>query len=319
MLKKVSSLVAMGMFLTAPVISQAYPEKPLRIIVPFSAGTATDLLARDFGTILSERIGQPVVIENRTGAEGIVGVQAFLNAPADGYTTLFGSGSLAVLDPLIKKNLPYRPAKDFAPICSVGSIDNIMNISGALSIDNVSDFIAEAKAKPDNYTFAYSSALTRLAGELFQEATGVKLKGIPYRSSANGLTEVAGGVVDLFFIDHISAGPYYESGRVKPLVVAGDKRLQSFPEVPAASEVGVAGYDLTPLFSLYLPSKTPADITNRLREVVGETLKTEAMANMLSKRGLEPSALCGEDLVKSHATDTERLREVVQRTGMEVQ
>lgn len=316
MFRKLSKPIIMGLWLLAAGTGHAYPDKPLKIIVPFSAGTATDVLARDFGMVLSGVIKQPVVVENRTGAEGAIGVQAFLSAPLDGHTALFSSGSLAVLDPLLK-NLPYDPVQDFAPVCSIGSLDNIMNMSASLPYKSVAEFITAAKAQPGKFTFAYSSALTRLAGELFQQASGIQLTGVPYRSSANGLTEVAAGMVDLFFIDHLSAGPYYQSGKIRPMVVAGSKPLTSMPDVPTAFASGVPGYDLSPLFSLYLPSKTPAATTNRLRELVGQALKTQAMTEMLKKRGLEESGICGDALVKNHLTEMDRLRQLIKKAGME--
>ncbi|MBS0473907.1 MAG: tripartite tricarboxylate transporter substrate binding protein, partial [Proteobacteria bacterium] len=230
-----------GLLVATATAANAYPTKPIKVIVPFSAGTVTDLLARELSQALAVVAKQPVVVDNRTGAEGSIGAQAVLNSEPDGHTIMFSSFSISVLDPFVKKTLPYDPVKDFTPVCGVAKIDNILNFSTSLPHKTVADFLADAKKQPGKFTFGYSSATTRLAGELFQQSAGIKLIGVPYRATVAGLTDVASGQVDLFFIDQTSAKSFYDTGKVKPMVVAGTQRLKSLPQVPSASEVGVPG------------------------------------------------------------------------------
>jgi len=299
--------------------AHAYPDKPIRIIVPFSAGTITDVFARDFAAVLSPVVKQPVVVENRTGAEGIIGVQALLASEPDGHSILFSSGSLAILDPLLKKDLPYDPTKDMTPVCSVGSVEQIMYMTASLPYKNVAEFVAAAKAEPGKFTYAYSSAFGRLNSELFQEATGTKLTGVPYRSTATGLTDVATGRVDLYFVDHGSAAAYSQAGKVRPMVVAGAKQIKSVPNVPTAVAAGIPSFDSTPTYSVYVPSKTPKGTTDRLRDLVAEALKSPAMAAVLEKRELGEFSLCGDAVVKYHQDERERLRKVITKAGIEPQ
>lgn len=230
----------------AATASQAFPDKPIRVIVPFNSGTVTDLLARELGQALSGVAKQPVVVENRTGAEGSIGGQAVLSAEPDGYTLMLSSFSISVLDPLLKKNLPYDPVKDFTPVCGIAKIDNILNMTTALPYRSIAEFLAAAKTQPGKFSFGYSSAATRLAGELFQQSAGIKLLSVPYRATGAGLTDVGSGQVDMFFIDQTSAKAFYQTGKVRPMAVAGSARLKSLPDVPAATEVGIPGYAIEP-------------------------------------------------------------------------
>jgi tripartite-type tricarboxylate transporter receptor subunit TctC len=312
-------LIAVGLLLAGAAASHAFPTKPIKLIVPFSAGTVTDLLARELGQSLSGVVKQPVVVENRTGGEGTIGAQAVLNAEGDGHTLMFSSFSISVLDPLLKKSLPYDPVKEFTAVCGVAKIDNILNISSSFPYKTAGEFIAEAKNRPGKFTFGYSSAATRLAGEFFQQSAGIKLMGVPYRATVAGLTDVASGQVDMFFIDQTSAKAFYETGKIKPMVVAGTQRLKSMPDVPAASEVGVPGYSIQPWFAVYVPAKTPTAITAQVDVALRQALKTPSMLALLERTGLQEFSLCGEDLKKFMQEDIRRMGQVVQAAGIEKQ
>lgn len=317
MTRRTFAFIAGGMLLAAAGAAQAFPTKAITIIVPFSAGTTTDVNAREFGIVLSSVARQPVVVENRVGAEGVIGAQALLNAPADGHTVVFTSNSLPVLDPLMKKNLPYDAVKDLAPVCAFARTSNVMNITGAGALKSVADVIAAAKAQPGKITYGYASTAQRLAGELFQQAAGVKFTGVPYRSSLTALTEVGGGQVDLLFIDHISASPFYQNGRIRPLTVAGSERFKAIADVPAASEVGVPGYNLRVWFGFYASGKTPPAILEQQRALFLQALKSPLTLANMEKRGVEPLPLCGEAHAKYQASDIEMVRQVLQKAGIQ--
>lgn len=312
------NLLAAGLAAVS-MAAAAFPTRPVSIVVPFGAGSVTDLLARDIGKLLSEQIGQPVVVENRTGAEGLIGAQSVLTAAADGHTMMFTSSSLTVLDPLMRKQMPYNPNKDFAPVCGVGSNDNNLNVSATSRYKTLAEFIAAAKANPGKLTFGYASATTRLAGELFSQAAAVKLTAVPYRTTIAGLTDVAGGQIDAFFVDHVSTSALRQSGKIRVLTVAGDQRLKAMPDVPSSKEQGLPDHDPKSFFAFYISAGTPADTTQKLRQIVAQLMKTPAALDLVERRALTPVSLCGDQLSQHIARETERMREVIERAGIEKQ
>ncbi|MGE4238878.1 Bug family tripartite tricarboxylate transporter substrate binding protein [Ramlibacter sp.] len=318
-LGKLFGKLAIATVAAAAIGAHAFPEKQVQVIVPFAAGSSTDIAARTLAEGLSRAINQGVAVENRTGAEGAIGARAVLSAPADGHVMMFTSSSVTVLDPLMRANLGYDPVNDFTPICTVGGTRFLLNITGASPYKTVADIIAAAKAAPGKITFAYSSASTRLAGELFQQVAGVKFRGVPYRSSAQGLTEVAAGQVDIFFIDTPSAGPFYQSGKIRPVVVSGTGRLKEFPDVPAASEFGLADFNVTPWFGLYISGKTPAPILEQVRTAVSRALARPEMRESLEKRNILPFAHCGDAMKNYLNNEINVWRRVTKNAGIEPQ
>lgn len=302
---------------TLPLAAHAFPDKPLTLVVPFGAGTSVDAHARDFAQVFGGIVGQTVVVDNRPGAEGTVGALAVLNAAPDGHTLMFTSSSIPVLDPVIKKSPQFDSVRDFTPICTVGRTSNVMNVTGSSPYKTAADVVAAAKAQPGKITFAYSSATTRLAGELFQQAAGVKFLGVPYKASATGLADVAAGRVDLMFIDDISAASLYQGGKIRPLAVAGPTRIRALPDTPSATEIGVAGYSIQPWFGVYVPAKTPAPVVAQLRDAMAKAMKTPAATANYEKRGLMPPTVCGPDMVKLQHDEIELWRDVTKKAGIE--
>jgi len=300
---------------SAPAQS-GYPDRPVRLIVPASAGTVTDILARELAQILSPILKQPVIIENLIGAEQLIGTQAAVRAKPDGHTILFVSSSTTILDPVARASLPYDTTKDLAAGCAIGKTGNVLNMSSTLPFKTVNELIDAAKAAPEKYSFAYSSATTRMSGELFQQAAGIKLLGVPYKSSAGGLTDVAGGFVHLFFIDPASAAPHYASGKIKPMLVASRERFKTLPNVPTGIEMGLPGYEIWPSFGTWLPAGTPPHILSAAREALDKALKTSDFAAVLAKHGVEPFHACGDDLAKYTQDEIARWTEIFKKAGL---
>jgi tripartite-type tricarboxylate transporter receptor subunit TctC len=319
MMRRVVKFVAIAMLATVATASHAYPDRPIKIIVPFGPGSSVDAVARRLGNALSDVVKQSVIIDNKPGAEGAIGAQALTSAPPDGYTALVTSSSLPVLAPLMNKSIPFDPVKDFAPVCAVARVGNVMNMRSSLPFNTLGEFLAAAKAAPGKYTFAYSSATTRLAGELLQQETGIKLLGVPYKSTAAGLMDVVAGRVDLFFVDHISVGAFYQSGKIKALAVTGSQRLKSLPSVPTMAESGVPSYELYPWFALYVPMRTPQQVVAQLREATRKALETPALQDWMETSGLENFIVCGEDLTKLQLTEMERWARVIKKANIEPQ
>jgi tripartite-type tricarboxylate transporter receptor subunit TctC len=295
----------------------AYPERPITLIVPFGAGTAVDVNGRDFAQALGSVIPQPVIVDNRAGAEGAIGAAGVLRAAADGYTIMFTSSSIPVLDPLMKKEMQFDPVKDFTPICTVGRTSNVFNVTGDAPFKTAADFIAAAKASPGKYTFAYSSATTRVAGELFQQAAGIKLTGVPYKASSTGLTDVAAGRVDSFFIDDVSAASFYQNGKLRPLAVAGASRIRALPNTPSATEIGVPNYKIQPWFGVYASAKTPPAVVAQLRDIMTKAMKSPVAIAAIEKRGLSPLLICGDAMSKFQLEEIELWRGVLNKAGIE--
>ncbi len=317
MFKRMSLLALAGLALVSAATAQTFPSKPITVVVPFSAGTTTDVNAREFAQVLSAIAKQNVIIDNRLGAEGAMGAQAVLNAPADGHTVMFTSNSLTVLDPLMKKSMPYDAVKDFASVCTFARTSNVLNITGASRYKTVADLVSAAKADPGKITFGYASTVQRLAGELFMQSAGIKLTGIPYRSSVQALTDVGGGQVDMIFIDHVSAMPFYQTGKVRALTLAGSQRLKALADVPSASEAGVPGYQIQVWFGFYTSAKTPPAVLAQLRDLMSQALKSQTAQTNMEKRDLIPLVLCGDAQTRLWNEDLGVMRQVVNRAGIQ--
>jgi tripartite-type tricarboxylate transporter receptor subunit TctC len=242
-----------------------------------------------------------------------------IRAEPDGHTALFVSSSTTVLDPLLKKSLPYDVTKDLAPVCGVARVGNILYVSAPLAHKNVGELVAAAKAQPGKLSFANSSATTRLAGELFAQQAGITLLSVPYKATSAGLTDVAGGQVHMMFIDQVSAAPYVQGGKIRPLAASGSQRHKALPDVPSAAEAGVPGYEIWPTIAVFLPARTPVAIVAQLRDAVAQAAKAPAFAAMREKAGLEDFALCGDALTKYQQAEMERWEQVIKKAGIEKQ
>ena len=314
--KRIFTAVSM---LAAFSVAHAYPDKSITIIVPFNAGTVNDINARDLADRLAEQTGEAVVVENRVGAEGTIGGQRLLSQAADGHTLMFTSNSLTVFDPLMKKNIPYDPVNDFAPVCAVARTSHIVNVSGEGPHKTLNDLVTAAKADPGKLTFAYTSSSMRLSGELFAQSAGIELTSVPYKSSVTGMTDVSSGRVDMVIIDQLSARPFHESGKLVPLIVAGETRLPDMPEVPSAAEAGVANYNMKPWFGVYASAKTPPELLDKARDMVRKTLSSPALIAGLKQRGLEPFPVCGDEMNAMLQEERKVMQQVVERAKIEKQ
>jgi tripartite-type tricarboxylate transporter receptor subunit TctC len=319
---KMSTCVLVCLAWTAGAASaQPVPDggRPLKLIVPFAPGTSTDVNARDFAQLFSEVIKQPVIVDNKLGAEGVIAGQTLAQAVPDGRTLMYTSSSLPVIDPLTKKRLPYSPAKDFAPICAVALTSNVLDVTGTSPYKTAADVISAAKANPGKLTYAYTTATTQIAAELFAQSTGIKLTGIPYKSGVTALTDVSGGQVDMMFIDHVTSLPFLQSGKIRALVASGSRRVKALPDVPSAVEAGVPGYDVKVWFGVFAPAKTPQALLDEIRQAMQQVLKKPEMIAALERRSLEPMQICGDAMAKFVASETAVYRNVLKKAGIEPQ
>jgi len=316
--KKLLTCCVLSILLNSPSHADS-DAGSMTILMPFANGSITDVIAREFAEEYTKLTSQPSIVVNRLGAQGAIAGAALANSAGDGRTMMFTSSSLPVLDPLLKKDIPYDPVRDFAPVCTIGRISNVVNIAGASPLKTLDEVVAAAKASPGKLTFAYTSSNTRLAAELFQHNAQITLKGIPYKSSATALTEVASGLVDLMFIDNISAQPFYQSGKLRPLAVLDDHRAKMLADVATAKELGVEGHNAAVWFGLYVSAKTPANVLAELTDKVQKAVESPDILAKLEKRGIEPMHHCGTDMSEFQLNEIGILRDIVTKAGIERQ
>lgn len=319
-LRGIISAFVIGFVFGGEALAQQYPSKPIQLIVPLGAGSSTDIIARVVATEITEETGQPVVVQNRTGAEGILGARTVATAPADGYTALLTS-STHVINVHLYKNLAYDPIKDFVPVTSLVAFPMYLYVNANSQMKSVEDVIRRAKLEPDKITFGSASSTQRLMGEMFKQKAGIRMVNVPYRTTASALTDLAaGGLIDVLFTDAASAKGQRQAGRVKPLAVGGSKRVESMPDLPTIDEAGAKGYDLVgSWFGVWVPANTPNTIVLRLNILFANAMKTKRVLDLLAASGIEPFVMSAEEFSKFQVFETEKMGVVVKAAGIEPQ
>ena len=282
-----TAVLAAG-FHAAPA-SAAFPEKPVRIIVPFAPGGGTDLVARSLTTVMGQELGQPVIIDNKPGAGTIIGTDAAAKSAPDGYTLVMATVA-HVVNPSIQPKLPYNHDKAFAPVMLVGVSPNVLVVRESSPYKSVKDIIAAAKAAPGKLSFASQGAGTsaHLAGELFKNLTGTNLTHIPYRGAGPALTDLLGGQVDVMFATAAAVGGMVENGRLRALAVTTATRSNShvLSKVPTVAESGVPGYVADSWYGLFVPAGTPPDVIDKLNSAARKAVNTDAFRKKMEAEGL---------------------------------
>lgn len=277
--------------LAAPAqAQQPYPAKPIKVIVPFSAGSATDVVARMVGNKLAEAWGQQVVIDNKPGASGIIAATAAAKSPPDGYTLFFTSNTTQAANPSLFPNLPYDPVTDFVPVAPMATAANLLVVSTSLGVSSVKELIQLAKAQPGKLSFASGSSLSRVNGEMFKSMTGIDIVHIAYKSNPQGVTDLLAGHVQLMFTDTVTALPHVKAGKLKALGIGSGKRSAVLADVPTVAEAGVPGYDLTGWLAVFAPTGTPQAVVNKLNEEINRILVLPEVRERLLQTGLDPLA-----------------------------
>ena len=297
-----------------------YPNKPIKVIVPFPAGGGGDTLARLMLMRLSNELGQPVVFDNIGGAGGNVGVAAGSRAPADGYTLIYGTNGTHAINHTLYKQPGFDPLKDFEPISRLSRIAALLVVRPGLGIGQMSELLAELKRSPGKYTFASAGngTTSHLAGEILKAQAGVSAVHIPYRGGAAAITDVLGDRVD-FMIDVMpNTAPQVRAGRLKGLAVSTAQRVASFPDVPTIAESGVPGFDVSAWDSVYAPAGTPAAVIERLHQAVSKVLADDSLRQQLAARGAEPAPTTPDGLRQFVRAEMERWGQAVKRSGTTV-
>ena len=296
----------------------SYPVRPLRIIVPQSAGGSTDLVARLVAQKLTDALGQTVVVDNRPGAGSIIGTDLVAKANPDGYTLLVVASSIT-LNPTLHKNLPFDPIHDLAPISQLSAFPNMLVVHPAVPVKSVQELIAYAKANPGKLNYGSSGAATgtHLSAELFKLMTGVQMVHVPYKGGAPAVTALLGGQVQLNFATLPSVLPHVKSGRLRALGVTTTKRSPAAPEVPTIAEAGVPGYDHAPWNGMLAPARTPKAVIARLNGEVAKATHTAEMKSVLLQEGAEPVGNTPEAFGTIIREETAKWAKVIRAAGIE--
>lgn len=283
-------LAALGAATPGLALAQErFPSRAMRVIVPFAAGGSTDILGRICAQILSDGLGQPALVENLTGAGGTIGAARVLEAPADGYTILAGTPGPIAINPHLL-TVSYQPLRDFAPVVLVGDSPAVVVVRRDSPIRNLADLIARARAAPGRMTFASAGigSFAHLSGELFKWRAGVDLLHVSYRGTAPAATDLLGGQVDVMFENFPSVQSYISAGTMRVLAIGTAQRSSLLPGIPTVQEEGVAQYESTSWFGLFVRTGTPAPVIATLNRVVGEGVRSPALAQRLAGMGVEP-------------------------------
>jgi tripartite-type tricarboxylate transporter receptor subunit TctC len=297
-----------------------YPQRAIKMMVPFPPAGATDVVGRIVALKLSERLGQSVVVENRPGAGGSIGSDLVAKSAPDGYTILMATSSTHSIGPVLQK-LPYDPLKDFAPITHVANVPNVLVVSPKLPVTSVKEFVAYAKAQPGKLNFASSGVgtIVHLNGELFKMLTGVELVHVPYKGTALSIPDVANGNIAMLFDSLASVMPHVKAGNVRPLAVNAPQRSPLLPEIPTLAEAGLPAFDRYTWFGLFAPAGTPPDIVRRLQTEVAAALKSPDLRERFDAVGAEPVGSSSEQFVERIKSDSVRWAEVIRKAEVKVQ
>ncbi len=301
-----------------PCAAQGYPSKPIRLIVPFTPGGGTDILARVIGQKLTESMGQQVIVDNRAGAGGNIGAELAAKSSPDGHTILMVSASYTVNAGLYK--LAFDPVRDLAPVTQVASVPFVLVAHPAVPASNVKELVALARSKPGqlNYASSGNGSAPHLAGELLTMMTHTTMVHVPYKGGAPAVADVIGGQVQLLFSTVIQGLPHIKSGRLKPLAVGSPKRSSALPEVPTIAESGVPGYDVTNWFGVLAPGAIPRQIIKRLNREIVQHLQTADLRTRLAAEGADPVGSSPGEFERVIRGDIEKYARIVKAAGIRI-
>lgn len=294
-----------------------YPVRPIRLIVPQSPGGATDLVGRLVASLLSERLGELIVVDNRPGAATIVGTDMVAKATPDGYTLLIVPSSFVIL-PSIKKQLPFDPVKDFAPLSTLTTYPNVLLLRLSLPVNSIKELIALAKAKPGslNYASGGTGTGTHLGGALFVTMAGIKMVHVPYKGGGPVINALLGGQVDLQFTPMPTSLPLVKSGKLKGLAVSSAQRSSLLPDLPTVAESGVPGYEQTTWNGLVAPARTPPAIASRLNAELNTILRMPSTRERLASSGLEPGGISSKEFAAMLKSEIAKWDKVIREAGI---
>jgi len=296
----------------------AFPARPVRFVVPFPPGTTTDVVARLVALRVGDRIGQPIVVDNRSGASGTIGVETVARAAPDGYTWGLGTTTTHALAPILNPKLGYDPVRDFAPVSLLGDSPYFLTVNPALPASNVREFIAHARANPGKLLYASvgNFSVGHLSGELLKKAAGIDMVHVPYKGSNLALIDLLAGRIHLNISTIAASLPHVKAGKLRALGVTSQKRVAALPQIPTIAESGFPGYQASLWVGAFVPARAPAALVARLNREINTTLGAAEIRNALAEQAFEPGAGTPDAFAKLIREDTARWRKVISDAGL---
>jgi tripartite-type tricarboxylate transporter receptor subunit TctC len=323
-LRRVLAAIAFGtatlatMVAAAPAHAQGFPNRPVKIIVPQTPGGASDALARVIAQKLSSKWGQPVVVENRAGAGGNIGMDAVAKAPPDGYTLLMSYVGTHAINGALYPSLPFDPEKDFAPVATLATLPFVLVVNPGLPAKSVEELVALSKKQQVAYGSAGNGSVNHLLGEMFNAQAGVKMMHVPYRGAAPALTDLAGGQIQVVFTSMPSVAGFIRNGTMRALAVTSGRRSEAFKEIPTIAESGYAGFDVTPWFGLFATGGTPPAIVQQLNASINDALQDKEVVDKFRGQGAEVYLTKPDEFGQVLRADIVRWTKVVKDSGAKV-
>lgn len=312
--------LTLGSIVSAAAYAAAYPDRLIRLIAPYPAGGPTDILARLIAANLSEMLHQQVVVENKAGAGGAIGVDSVAKAPADGYTLVLASSGPFVINPALQ-TLPYDPVRDFTPIALIGKIPTVLVVNPALPVRTVQDLVDYAREHPGKLNFGSTGtgATPHLAGELLKSMAQLDIRHVPYRGSAPALIDLMGGQIDFMF-DGVSAVlPKVKSGRLRAIAVGSAARLKALPQLPTVAESGMAGFDVVPWYGVLGPAKLPQDVVDTLNAALIKVVAMPGVIEKMAAIGAEPTAAPPQVLAQTISSELPRWKKLIAEANIKAE
>ncbi len=301
--------------------SAAYPDKPIRLVVTFPAGGMTDILGRTIAQGLSEKLGQPVVVDNRGGMGGSIGTQVVAKTAPDGYNLVLSNAGSFTLNTVLYKNVGYDPLKDFEPVIAVAQVPNILVVPTSSPFKTLGELIAAARAKPGSLNYASTGigASPYLGAELLKHMAKVDITEITYKGAAPAMIDVLAGQMNMVFDAAATSIPYIKSGKLRPLGASGAKRVAALPDVPTIAEQGYPGFDVTAWFGIWAPAGTPPDILEKLNSEIDAILKQPAVVERLNGMGVDIMGGSRESFIAFHRSEFTKWTTFLKNTGIKAQ
>lgn len=313
--------LALAFTLTGPASAQSYPTKPIRLVIPFPAGGATDIVTRAIAVKLGDGLAQPVVVDNKPGAGGAIGSDLVARAAPDGYTILLTTTSTHSVGPALNPRLPYNVERDFMPVTHVADATNVLLVSQAVPAKSVRELVALAKEKPGGLAFGSSGTgtIVHLSGELFKSLAGVDLLHVPYKGTQLAIPDVISGQVALIFDNIASALPHVRSGKVRALAVTSAKRSSLLPDLPTMIEAGVPGYVSDTYFGVFAPTGTSREIVARLNQELNRVIRQPDLRERFANQGIEPVGGTPEQFAQVIRSETAKWGKVIRDANVKVE
>lgn len=308
----------------APTSTQAqtqadWPQRPIRLVVNFPAGGTADALARAIAPTMAQMLGQPVVVENRPGANGNIGTAEVVRAPKDGYTLLLSSGGAISINPLIYRTLPFNPQKDLEPIAALARVHVFLTTNTSVPAASVAEFIQYMQARPGELSYGSpgQGSSPHLAAEMFKRMAKVDALHVPYRGAAPALSDVLAGHLQFWF-DPGTGLKHMDTGKLRMLAIGSPQRSQLYPNIPTLVESGLPGFDADSLFGVYAPAGTPASIIDAVRTGIATALEQKSVLNVIHSLGATPAPMDRQEFITHHATEQARFADLIEDVGLKV-